>query len=260
VADKGSGKYPEERQQWIVEHARAVGRVEVATLAEDLEVTTETIRRDLKVLERHGVLHRVHGGAIPVERLGYEPGVATRDAVLIGEKERIAKAALGQLPAEGSILLDAGTTTARLAEALPLDRELVVLTNGLPIAITLAARPNLTVLLIGGRVRGRTLAAVDNWALHALGDSYVDVAFLGTNGVSVERGLTTPDTTEAAVKRAMVGAARRCVLLADHTKIGSNHLARFADLDDIDVIITDAGIQPEDADRLRSAGPAVMVV
>jgi len=252
--------YPEERQQWIVEHARAIGRVEVAALSDELDVTTETIRRDLKVLERHGLLRRVHGGAIPVERLGFEPGLAARDAVLIAEKERIAKAALAELPAEGSILLDAGTTTARLADVLPLDRELVVLTNGLPIAMSLSGRPNLTVLLVGGRVRGRTLAAVDNWALHALGDSYVDVAFLATNGVSVERGLTTPDTTEAAVKRAMVASARRAVLLADHTKVGNDHLARFADLDDLDVIITDSGIEPDDAERLRSRGPRVVIV
>ncbi|HEY6793437.1 MAG TPA: DeoR/GlpR family DNA-binding transcription regulator [Kineosporiaceae bacterium] len=252
--------YPEERQQWIVDHARGVGRVEVASLAEELDVTTETIRRDLKVLERHGLLRRVHGGAIPVERLGFEPGLAARDAVLTAEKERIAKAAIAELPAEGSVLLDAGTTTARLAEILPLDRELVVLTNGLPIAMSLAGRPNLTVLLVGGRVRGRTLAAVDNWALHALGDSYVDIAFLGTNGVSVERGLTTPDTTEAAVKRAMVAAARRTVLLADHTKVGNDHLARFADLEDLDVVITDSGVEPEDAEKLRSRGPRVVIV
>jgi DeoR family transcriptional regulator, fructose operon transcriptional repressor len=252
--------YPEERQQAIVDRARVAGRVEVATLADDLDVTTETIRRDLKVLERHGLLRRVHGGAIPVERLGFEPALAARDAVLTAEKERIAKAALAELPAEGSILLDAGTTTARLAEALPLDRELVVLTNGLPIAMSLSARPNLTVLLVGGRVRGRTLAAVDSWALHALADSYVDVAFLGTNGVSVERGLTTPDTTEAAVKRAMVRSARRTVLLADHTKVGNDHLARFADLDDVDVIITDSGVEADDAERLRARGPRVVIV
>jgi DeoR family transcriptional regulator, fructose operon transcriptional repressor len=252
--------YPEERQQWIVERARAAGRVEVAALAEELDVTTETIRRDLKVLERHGLLRRVHGGGIPVERLGFEPGLATRDVVLTAEKERIAKAALAELPSEGSILLDAGTTTARLADVLPADRELVVLTNGLPIAMALANRPNLTVLLLGGRVRGRTLAAVDSWALAALADSYVDVAFLGTNGISPERGLTTPDTTEAAVKRAMIASSRRSVVLADHTKVGTDHLAKFARLDDLDVVITDSGIEPEDAERLGNAGPRIVIV
>jgi DeoR family fructose operon transcriptional repressor len=252
--------YPEERQQLIVEYARTAGRVDVATLAETLDVTTETIRRDLKVLERHGLLRRVHGGAIPVERLGFEPALAARDSVLTAEKERIAKAALAELPEEGSILLDAGTTTARLAEALPRDRELVVLTNGLPIAMSLSTWSNLTVLLVGGRVRGRTLAAVDAWALHALADSYVDVAFMGTNGISTARGLTTPDTTEAAAKRAMISAARRCVLLADHTKVGNDCLARFASLDDIDVIITDTGIDPDDADDLRGGGPKLVIV
>jgi DeoR family transcriptional regulator, fructose operon transcriptional repressor len=251
--------YAEERQQWIVETARANGRVDVSEIAETLDVTTETIRRDLKVLERHGLLRRVHGGAIPVERLGFEPGLAARDAVLTTEKERIAKAALAELPDEGSVLLDAGTTTSRLAEALPLDRELVVVTNGLPIAMSLSARPNVTVLLVGGRVRGRTLAAVDSWALAALADTYVDVAFVGTNGVSIERGLTTPDPGEAAVKRAMIASARRSVLLADHSKVGVDQLARFASLDDIDVVVTDAGLDDAYAERLRAAGPRVVV-
>ncbi len=187
--------YAEERQLWIVERARAGGRVEVAALAEELGVTTETVRRDLTTLERHALLRRVHGGAIPIERLGFEPALAARDSVLTAEKERIARLALAELPDEGTILLDAGTTTARLADALPNDRELVVLTNALPIAMSLSIRPNLTILLIGGRVRGRTQAAVDAWAIQALADSYVDVAFIGTNGISVERGLTTPDTT-----------------------------------------------------------------
>src|SRR5690348_18361318 len=128
--------YAEERQQEIVRRARAEGRVDVVALAETFGVTAETIRRDLTVLERSGVLRRVHGGAIPVERLGFEPALAARDAVLQAEKDRIAKAALAELPEEGSIVLDAGSTTARLAEMLPVDRTLTVLTNGLPIALS----------------------------------------------------------------------------------------------------------------------------
>jgi DeoR family fructose operon transcriptional repressor len=251
--------YAEERQLWIVERARAGGRVEVAALAEELGVTTETVRRDLTTLERHALLRRVHGGAIPIERLGFEPALAARDSVLTAEKERIARLALAELPDEGTILLDAGTTTARLADALPPDRELVVLTNSLPIAMSLSVRPNLTVLMLGGRVRGRTQAAVDAWALQALADSYVDVAFIGTNGISPERGLTTPDTTESAVKRAMIRAARRSVVLADHTKVGQDHLSRFATLDAIDTIITDAAVDTQVADELRAQGPRVLL-
>jgi DeoR family transcriptional regulator, fructose operon transcriptional repressor len=250
--------FAEQRQQRIVEQARQAGRVDVAELAAELAVTPETVRRDLTALERQGVLRRVHGGAIPVERLGFEPGFAARDAVRRAEKERIAKAALSELPVEGSILLDAGTTTARLAEVMPVNRDLIVVTNSLPIALSLSVRPGLTVRLVGGRVRGRTQAVVDDWALRVLGDTYVDVAFVGTNGISVERGLTTPDPAEAAVKQAMLAAARRVVVLADHTKVGAVHFARFGGLREVALLITDSGLDADVAARLEAAGPTVV--
>ncbi|WP_194915898.1 DeoR/GlpR family DNA-binding transcription regulator [Catenulispora rubra] len=250
--------YAEERQQAILAKARADGRVDVVGLAEGLAVTTETIRRDLTVLERAGVVRRVHGGAIPVERLGFEPGVAARDSVMTGEKERIAKAALAELPEEGSIIVDAGTTTGRLIEALPVDRELTVVVNAPAFAAQLATRSNLTVLMLGGRIRGRTMAAVDDWALAPLSQLCVDVAFMATNGVSVGRGLTTPDITEAAVKRAMIGAARRTVLLADHSKVGNDCMARFGGLNDVDLFITDEGLDEETAGEFGDAGVRVV--
>ncbi|HZN76174.1 MAG TPA: DeoR/GlpR family DNA-binding transcription regulator [Micromonosporaceae bacterium] len=250
--------YAEERQQEIVRLARAGGRVDVATLADTFQVTAETIRRDLTILERAGVLRRVHGGAIPVERIGFEPAVAARDSVLIEEKERIAKAALADVPDEGAIILDAGTTTARLAHMLPGDRELTIVVNSPVIATILGTRANLNVLILGGRLRGRTLATVDDWALRPLADLYVDVAFVGTNGCSVERGLTTPDPAEAAVKRAMIGAARRTVVLADHTKIGNDYLARFGSLSDIDALVTDTGADGELVADLEAEGLRVI--
>src|SRR3954453_5300759 len=111
--------FAEERQQEILRRARAEGRVDVVRLAEEFSITSETVRRDLTALERAGVLRRVHGGAIPVERLGFEPAVDTREQVATSEKEAIAKAALNELPVDGAIALDAGTTTLRLAEAIP---------------------------------------------------------------------------------------------------------------------------------------------
>ena len=251
--------YQEERHAMILEKARTDGRVDVAELAEEFAVTPETVRRDLTSLERHGLLRRVHGGAIPVERLGFEPKVSERDAAMADEKASIARAALAEVPVEGAILLDAGTTTARLADMLPSDRELTVVTNALPIATALSAHSNVTVLSIGGRVRGRTLAMVDQWALRVLEETLVDVAFLGMNGVSVERGLTTPDVGEAAVKRAMLNAARRAVVLADHTKIGNDCFARVGGLDEIDAIISDAGLDAAVAMDLQAAGPRVVL-
>ncbi|GAB7044798.1 MULTISPECIES: DeoR/GlpR family DNA-binding transcription regulator [Catenuloplanes] len=250
--------YPEERQQEILRLARANGRVDVMALADALNVTAETIRRDLTVLERAGVLRRVHGGAIPVERIGFEPALATRDSVLISEKERIAKAALAEVPAEGAIILDAGTTTARLAQLLPSDRELTVVVNSPVIAASIGLKSNLSVLLLGGRLRGKTLATVDDWALRPLEEMYVDVAFMGTNGLSTERGMTTPDPAEAAVKRAMINASRRVVLLADHTKVGNDYLARFGSMSDLDLLITDNGLDADLADEVEAAGVRVV--
>jgi DeoR family fructose operon transcriptional repressor len=251
--------YAEERQHAILQRARHTGRVDVASLAADLDVTPETVRRDLRALERTGLVRRVHGGAIVIERLGFEPGIQAREAVLTAEKERIAKVALAEVPDEGAIILDAGTTTARLAEILPTDRELTVVLNSPSLAAALGRRPNLTVMMLGGRVRTRTLAVVDDWATEMLTRIHVDVAFMATNGVSVEGGLTTPNPGEAAVKRAMIGAARRTVLLADHTKIGNDHFAWFGDLEQIDLFVTDSDADTELADQLAAAGPRVVL-
>jgi DeoR family fructose operon transcriptional repressor len=250
--------YAPERHQQILATARAEGRVDVAALALELDVTPETIRRDLTALERHGLVRRVHGGAIPVERLGFEPGIADREGVLSGEKERIAKAALDELPDGGAVILDAGTTTVRLAELLPNDRDLIVVTHALPVATVLASRPNITLHLVGGTVRGRTLASVGSWALAALTEIRADVAFVGTNGISVENGLSTPDLAEAAVKRALIAAARRTVVVADHTKLGRTDFAHVADLEAVDTLITDSGAAVELVDEFETAGVRVV--
>jgi DeoR family transcriptional regulator, fructose operon transcriptional repressor len=250
--------YAEERQQLIGERARGEGRVDVASLALEFAVTPETVRRDLTVLERHGMLRRVHGGAVTVERLSFEPALSARSRLNRDEKLRIARAALAEVPREGTILLDAGSTTAALAELLPADRDLTVVTNGLPIASLLATRPRLTVMVVGGRIRGRTLAAVDTWATGALEKIYVDVAFLGTNGISVERGLTTADPSEAAVKAAMIACSRRRILLVDHTKVGNDNFCRFGDCADLDVLITDDRLDPQLGAELREAVPRMV--
>ena len=250
--------YAAERQQRIITEARRAGRVEVNALADSLGVATETVRRDLTALERRGSLRRVHGGAIPVERLEVEPTLATRTGRLSEVKRRIAARALDELPAGGSIILDSGSTTAAVAELLPPDLDLTVLTNSLAAATVLATHPGITLYLLGGRVRGTTSAAVGDWATGALADVTVDVALIGTNGLSVARGLTTPDQSESLVKRAMVKASRKCVLLTDSSKAGDDHLHRFAQVADIDVVITDTDLDDDVAAELRAAGPEVV--
>ncbi|MFC8370427.1 MULTISPECIES: DeoR/GlpR family DNA-binding transcription regulator [unclassified Streptomyces] len=250
--------YAPERQQEILRLARDGGRVDVVSLAEEFQVTAETIRRDLKALDRAGLVRRVHGGAIPAGRLDFEPDLAERETTAADEKDRIARAALAELPADGTLIVDAGSTAARLAGILPAETSLTVVTHSLPIAARLADHPGIQLHLVGGRVRHRTRAAVDAWALRAYAEIRADVLFVAANGFSAEHGLTTPDLAEAAVKRAAMAAARRVVLLADSSKHGQEHFARFGDLSDVDLLITDSGLGPDDAAAIEHGGTEVV--
>jgi DeoR family fructose operon transcriptional repressor len=250
--------FVDERQKAILDEIRRDGRVWVTALAERFAVVGETIRRDLAELERRGAIRRVHGGAIAVEKILVEPPIQARAGVMTAEKERIAAAALTELPAHGSIFIEAGSTPNYLANALPPDQPLTVVTNAGYIASALAAHDNFTVLSVGGRVRPRSLACVDDWTLDTLSRLHVDVAFLGTNGVSVAGGLTTPDLAEAAVKRAMLAIAARTILLADHSKVGIVALTRYGELDQIDLLITDTGLPIEEQRELEDSGLSVI--
>jgi DeoR family transcriptional regulator, fructose operon transcriptional repressor len=245
--------YSAQRRQAILRTLATAGRVDVAAMAEELAVTGETVRKDLIALERQGRLRRVHGGAMPLQGLSFEPEVGSR-VEYADEKRRIAKAALAHLPRAGTILIDAGSTTARLAELIPPDHRLTVFTNTLPTALVLAGKPNVTVYTLGGRVRDVTLAEVDSWAARTLGEINVDVAFLGANGISPDRGLTTPDPAEAAVKHLMLRCARRRILLSDHSKINQVATHKYGELTDIDLLITDTGISGADEKALGAAG------
>jgi DeoR family fructose operon transcriptional repressor len=250
--------YAEERRQEIALVVRQDGRGDVSDLAHRFEVTPETIRRDLTDLERQGVLRRVHGGAIPIERFRAEPAIAEKTGAMAKEKAQIGAAALAFVPDRGTVLLDAGTTTLALARIFP-DRELTAFTNAMQVGLELTLRRNLHVYLIGGRVRGRTLAHVDDWALRQLADLRVDVAFIGTNGLTVARGLSTPDPAEAAVKREMCRAAQQVVVLADHTKVGEEDAVRFASIEEVDALITDGGLAPSHRRSLEEAGVEVVL-
>ncbi len=253
--------YAEERQQAIGTLVAEEGRIAVTAVADRFGVTTETVRRDLAVLERAGVLRRVHGGAVPAGALTLmETALADRSATRAEAKRKIAAAALDLLPGTGgSVLLDGGSSTAALADVLPGDRALFVATNSVPIAARLATAPGIALHLLGGRVRGLTQCAVGDAPVRALADLRTDVAFLGTNGLTPGHGLTTPDEAEAAVKRAMVRAGQRVVVLADSSKLGREHLVRFAALEDVDVLVTDGGADPAVVERLADAGVEVLV-
>ena len=179
----------DERQRQILVRARTDGRVEVGSLAADLAVAEETVRRDLRELVERGVLQRVHGGAYPVESAGLREQHQAPVDVLVAEKRRIAVAAADRLHGAETIYVDEGVTPQFVAEELAPESPITVVTSSLLAAGALAETPNVTVLLLGGRMRGRTLATVDHWALRMLGDLVIDLAFLGSNGISREHGL-----------------------------------------------------------------------
>ena len=253
--------YPEERQQAIAATVMSQGRASVADLAQAYDVTTETVRRDLAVLDRAGLLRRVHGGAVPVRALHLvEPSVDERESTRAGHKHAIASAAAEFIPQSGAtVLFDAGTTTARVAALLPPDRELLIVTNSVPIAARLASLTSVSLQLLGGQVRGLTQATVGERAVGMLESLRVDIAFIGTNGISVRHGLSTPDPGEAAVKRAMVACANFVVVVADSSKLGREEFISFAPIDRVDVLVTDSEITPEDRAAQAEHGVDIVV-
>lgn len=257
--------YATERHELIATRVRDIGRVAVRQLARELDVTAETIRRDLDLLEDGGLLRRVHGGAVASGRSSIvERTLEERRTRDVDVKRRIADAAMRLIPDgfDGSVLLDAGTTTGALAERLR-DRRgprpLPVITNSVHIAATLAPSREVEVHQLGGRVRGITAAAVGSETVAAVERMRPDVAVIGTNGVSAAFGLSTPDEFEAAVKSAFVRAGRRVVVLADGSKLDDESLVRFAVLGEIDALVTDQTPDGALAVALDDAGVEVMV-
>lgn len=258
--------YATERQGAITALLHREGRVSVIDLADRFGVTTETIRRDLDRLETDGHLRRVHGGAVPPERIStVETSVRERSLAAGDAKARIAQRALSLIGPgfRGSVFLDAGTTTHHVATGLSARLEAVegaadVVTHSMLIAAELTATAAITLTAIGGRVRGLTAAAVGADAAAAVAHLRPDIAVIGANGLSAAFGLSTPDPDEAAMKTAIVRAARRVVLVADATKFERELLVSFAALSALDVLVTDADPPATLADALREAGVEVV--
>lgn len=247
-----------ERQRTILTIARRAGSVEVADLAERLGVARETIRRDLRQLEDHGLLRRTHGGAYPVESAHFETTLAFRTTNHVPEKRRIAAAAAGLLGDAETVFIDEGFTPQLVAEALPTDRPLTIVTASLATAAALADRDDrFTVLLLGGRVRGGTLATVDHWTVRMLAGFVIDLAYIGANGISRQHGLTTPDPAVGEVKAQAVRSSRRRVFIGVHTKFAAVSFCRFAEVSDFESIVTSTRLSTTEAQRYSLLGPQV---
>jgi DeoR family transcriptional regulator, fructose operon transcriptional repressor len=257
ISHPGGTRLPHDRQHGIYMLALRQGSVDVADLARRYGVTTETIRRDLSDMQGRQLLRRVHGGAIPVERMNHQPMVDARDMENAEEKLRIATMAVAEVPERGSVIIDSGSTGHRLADVFPVDRHVHVVTNSLITALTLSRRGLREVTVLGGSVRTNTLAMVDQTARAELQHMAIDVLFISCDGLSFEHGLTTPYREEHMIKRAMIERAGRVVAMVDQSKFGNMQMFSFATFDEIDVLVTDSRVEAEAVEVLTGHGISV---
>ncbi|WP_446216840.1 DeoR/GlpR family DNA-binding transcription regulator [Micromonospora sp. IBHARD004] len=236
-----------QRQTAILERVRSAGGVRVTELAAEFGVSDMTIRRDLETLHEQGLLAKVHGGAtLAGPGSTDEPGFHAKLVRQSAEKAAIAARAAELVGPGAAIALSAGTTTAELARRLVDVPGLTVVTNSLPVAeiLHVGGRPDQTVVLTGG-VRTPSDALVGPLAVAAIGSLHLDLLFLGVHGISERAGFTTPNLMEADTDRALVAAADRLVVLADHTKWGTVGISSIVGLDAADVLVTDDRLAPD---------------
>ncbi|MEA3238857.1 MAG: DeoR/GlpR family DNA-binding transcription regulator, partial [Candidatus Bipolaricaulota bacterium] len=207
-------------------------------------VSSMTIRNDLNYLAEQGQLVRVHGGAIARQWLTTEPSYHDKASINHLEKENIGRRAATLVEEGMAVFIGNGTTTMEIIKHLPQDKRFRVFTNALNHALEVNQIPQAEVFVLGGHLREVSLAMVGRLAHQALKGIYFDLAFLGVNGISIDRGLTIPSLEEAEVAAEIIERSQRKIIVADHAKFGIVAHGKIADITDIDAIITDSGLDP----------------
>ena len=258
-----SGALQEERRREIVKIVNQNGKASISEICEIFGVSEMTARRDLRDLDRDGMLRRVHGGAINRIGRSYEPAFQLRQADNAEEKIKIGKKAAEFVFDGDSIALDTGTTILELARALAQKRNLTIVTSSVTIANEIIANFSLLedvrLILTGGIVRGGELSMVGDSAEYTYRNLHVDKAFIGIAGVSLQDGLTEYNLEDALTKQALINSAQQKIVLADSTKFGRTTFASVCSLSQIDRIITDANTSPEIIEALSQIGIDVVI-
>jgi DeoR/GlpR family transcriptional regulator of sugar metabolism len=249
-----------ERRRRILDHLRIAGSASLRELIELTHSSDVTARRDLRALEEEGLLSRRHGGAVLLHGGSvHEPSYAEKAHVAAREKAAIADVALEMISSGDAIVLGAGTTTQALAKRLSRYNDLTVVTNSLLVAEALVRAAGVEVVVTGGTLRGAIHALVGSAAEQSLSRLRTVRAFISGNGLTADRGLTTPSLIVANVDRALAAAAHEVVVLADHTKIGHDTMVQTVPLDQIAHLVTDTASDPTELERIRSAGVDVQL-
>jgi DeoR family transcriptional regulator of aga operon/DeoR family fructose operon transcriptional repressor len=242
------------RHRRILQLLENEGNVKVDNLSERFEVSLVTIRKDLAELEEQGLLQRTYGGAVYSHRSRFNVSFLEKLQIEAPRKDAIAQFALNYIHEGDTIILDAGSTTLSLARALQGKlRSLYVITNSIPAALELS-RAGYEILLIGGQVRNHSLALIGPVAVKTLESFHADRAFLGTSGITLSHGHSTPNPLDAEVKQAMMRSADETYVLTDSSKFGHACLASFAQLTEVHFTLTDSGIPAEFREAFEKRG------
>jgi len=237
------------------------GRVSIADLKDRLGVTEVTIRQDLKYLEQVNVLKRIRGGAVVTHNGAIEMPLEQTSTTNRAEKMAIGAHAASMVQNGQTVIIDVGSTTTELAKALsPELVRVVVITNGLNIALGLESQQGISVIVTGGTLRPLQHSLVAPMGTILLDKLKADIAFLGCNGVDPARGFTNANIAEAEIKQAMVRSAEKVVFLADHDKIGTVASAFVGDISCADLLVTDTGADPSELASLRAEGLDIVTV
>lgn len=248
-----------ERHALILQHLRLEASATLRELAELTGSSEVTTRRDLRSLEAEGRLRRRHGGAVLVANPAHEPPYAAKARVAAAEKAAIAEAAALLVEPGDAIVIGPGTTTRALARRLADVADLTVVTNSLLVTEALMDTAVVEVHVTGGVLRASIHAVVGPAAEHSLSGLRTVRAFISGNGVTAERGLTTPNPLVASTDRALAAAAREVIVLADSTKVGQDTMCQTIAPEDMTHLIVDEGADPRELERLRALGVRVQV-
>ncbi len=231
----------EERHQTILSEVELHNRILLTDIAEALDVSIDTVRRDVKELDADNRLRKVHGGAIS---LGFRSNNTRNDNIYkLDHKIKIAEKALGLLKDGGVIFVDGGTTCLELARLIPTNLDLTCFTHSLPVAMELLTKSKITVILVGGQVSRESQSAIGANAIHNLSEIRVDYSFIGTGYVDSYYGLTEFDWDIVQVKKAIIKSSKKSVLLSISEKLNSQHRYKTCDINAINTMITE--LEPE---------------
>jgi DeoR/GlpR family transcriptional regulator of sugar metabolism len=248
---------PEERQHRIAEFLQKVEFAALEEIARQVDASLSTVRRDLDVLESSGNIQRTHGGARVVNPRTDEFTFTARDTHQLAEKEAIGRAAAELIPANQSVIIDAGTTVYHVARHLE-SKAPQIITNSLPVANLFASASRVEVVVSGGVIYPRLGVLVGPLAVESFKKINADVAIMSAGGISTE-GVTNSHGLLIDIQRAMINAAQKVIFCFDHTKLGRKSVSPLCDLDCIDAIVTDAGAPKELLDQLKGQGIEVVV-